>query len=120
MADVAITIFSSPVDGTALIMHYDNVTLLADRLEFVVPNTLGSPLTVNATNTHLNSGLPVTWQAPPSAQNGQYTFPSPIQGQVVMTTRGNGINFGFTQIQVGTVGNAPVPGNTVIHVTPNG
>jgi hypothetical protein len=120
MAAAQIQIYSSRRDGTAIILHYDNVTLIATTLEFVVPNTLGSPMTVNARNAALNGGVPLTWQAPPSAPHGQYTFPTPIQGVVVVTSRGTGINFGFTQIQVGTVGNAPVPGNTVIHVTPNG
>ncbi len=108
-------------DGTKFFIEYDNATLLATRAIFVVPQSLGAPLTINVTNLNLNGGQPFTWQAPPSANPAQYTFSPQLQGVAHTNplTGFVGVNFGFAAIQFGTAGVSPNAGNTVIHVSPN-
>ena len=120
MAAVSQLIGSSPFDGTSISLNYDDQTLLATSLTFVVSKDLGAPLTVNA----VIQGVSYSWQCPPSSQPGQYTFSPALQG-----TRETGtdhgmpftyISWGITQFMFGTLGVNPVPGNQVIHVTPGG
>lgn len=115
MAATSVQLFLGS-DGSELDLNYDDVTLLGTSFTFIVPQSLGAPLTVNATIRDYNGGAPVTFQAPPSSQNGQFTFPSPLVG--ARTARG--ISWGISQIQFGTVGTFPAQGNAVVHVTPHG
>jgi hypothetical protein len=119
MAAVTAVIFSDG-EGAAMSIDYDDVTLLATRLTFTVPQSLAAPLTVNATNSQLNGGNPLTWQAPPSINPAHYTFSPQLQGvQRLLHGVIPYIDWGFSQIQFGTVGVNPVAGSTVIHVNPN-
>jgi hypothetical protein len=119
MALVQRVLFSSGADGTSFTLEYDDVTLQATRALFVVPNTLGAPLTVNAQNPQLNGGVSLAWQAPPRAGGSQYTFDPPLQGTAVVGPHGiHGIDWHFSFISFGSVGSSPRAGSTVIHVGP--
>ncbi len=115
------TRFSSSDDGAEFWLEYDDVTLLADRAIFVVPQSLGAPLIVNAQNNQINGGAPFAWQAPPAAQNSQYTFSPQLSGiaRINPVTGAHGIEWGFSFMSFGSVGDSPNAGATVIHVSPN-
>lgn len=115
MAAVSQVIGASPYDGTSMSINYDDQTLLASGLTFVVSKSLAAPLIVNAV---VNS-VGFTWQAPPSSHVGTYTFSPPLQGTLISAPPKGGpaiVEFNVTSFQFGTVGVTAVSGNQVIHV----